>query len=156
MLKYSSLIVFVLLILSACDSSRVYEENVSIPEGEWNQDQAVEFNFNIEDTLSFHNLYLNIRNTGKYPYSNIFLFVNTLLPDGRRGRDTVEVILAEQDGKWKGSGIGDIWDNRTLFKKDFKFPVAGEYKIQLIQAMRINVLPEIVDAGIRIEKSSGN
>ncbi len=153
MLKQVVLSLSLLVFLASCDTGRVYEENVSIPDGLWNQDQAVEFKIPIEDTLSYHDLYLNIRNTGQYKYSNLFLFVNTFLPDGRRARDTVEVILAEQDGKWKGTGIGDLWDNQVLFKQSFRFPVAGEYRVQIIQAMRVNVLSDIVDAGIRIEKS---
>ena len=68
-------------------------------------------------------------------------------------RDTVEITLAAPDGKWLGEGLGDIYDNRYLFRKAFKFPKTGEYRIELIQAMRVNPLPGIMDAGIRIEKN---
>jgi gliding motility-associated lipoprotein GldH len=50
-----------------------------------------------------------------------------------------------------GDGLGDIWDNRILLKDQVKFPQAGEYRFELYQAMRINPLPGIMDAGIRIE-----
>ena len=98
-------------------------------------------------------MYLNIRNAGFYGFSNLFLFVNTIIPGGETLRDTVEITLAAPDGKWLGEGLGDIYDNRYLFRKDFKFPKTGEYRIELIQAMRVNPLPGIMDAGIRIEKS---
>ena len=50
--------------------------------------------------------------------------------------------------------MGDIWDNRQLFKRDFRFPESGKYNFQLEQAMRIDPLPQIMDAGIRIERTS--
>ena len=43
---------------------------------------------------------------------------------------------------------------RVLFKKGVTFRQPGEYRFELIQAMRIDPLPGIMDAGIRIEKPS--
>ena len=60
--------------------------------------------------------------------------------------------MSAPDGRWLGDGLGDIFDNRILFKEGVKFPQAGEYRFELFQAMRINPLPGIMDAGIRIEK----
>lgn len=68
-------------------------------------------------------------------------------------RDTVELTLADPSGKWLGSGMGDIWDNRVLFKQQFRFPEKGTYIFTLEQAMRIDPLPQIMDVGIRIEKA---
>ena len=63
-----------------------------------------------------------------------------------------ELILADERGKWLGDGLGDIWDNRILFKQNFRFPQAGIYKFDLQQAMRIPILPQVMDAGVRIER----
>ena len=62
-------------------------------------------------------------------------------------------MLADERGQWLGDGMGDIWDNRILFKKDFKFPQTGKYRFELEQAMRINPLPGIMDVGMRIERA---
>jgi gliding motility-associated lipoprotein GldH len=67
-------------------------------------------------------------------------------------RDTVELTLADASGKWLGSGMGDIWDNRVLFKQSFRFPEKGTYQFALEQAMRVDPLPQVMDVGIRIEK----
>jgi gliding motility-associated lipoprotein GldH len=93
-----------------------------------------------------------LRNAGNYPYSNIFLFVNTYFPSGTIDKDTVEIMLASPDGKWMGKGLGDIWDNRILFKRNVTFPEKGKYRFEISQAMRLNPLPGITDAGMRIEK----
>lgn len=144
---------FVAAFFSSCQPGRVFEENKTIREYNWDYNLPVAFSVAIADTVSQHNMYINVRNAGFYKFSNLFLFVNTVLPDGETLRDTVEITLASPDGKWLGDGLGDIYDNRYLFRKRFKFPKAGEYRFELIQAMRINPLPGIMDAGIRIEKS---
>lgn len=147
-------VVLLLTLLIACDKSRVFEENKKIDNNLWDSKQSLTFLVNINDTSSFHNIYINVRNAGFYGFRNLFLFLNTTLPDGRLQRDTLECILASPDGKWLGDGLGDIWDNRIPFKKNVRFPLAGEYRFELIQAMRINPLPGIMDAGLRIEKAA--
>ncbi len=139
---------------SSCDSHRVFEENKTIREYNWDYNLPLTFTVAITDTASSHDMYLNIRNAGYYGFSNLFLFVNTIIPGGETLRDTVEITLAAPDGRWLGDGLGDIYDNRYLFRKGFKFPKAGNYRFELIQAMRVNPLPGIMDAGIRIEKSA--
>lgn len=112
----------------------------------------VKLDVEITDTVSLHNIYFNIRNAGGYQFSNLYLFLTTITPKGEEARDTVELTLADDRGKWLGDGSGDIWDNRILFKRKFRFPESGLYHFGLQQAMRVNPLPQIMDAGMRIEK----
>jgi gliding motility-associated lipoprotein GldH len=144
-------LLILLFVLASCDSSRYYEENQEIAGQEWQQDQALVFRTSIEDTTVLYRVYVNVRNAGYYRFSNLYLFVNTVFPGGQIQRDTLECILAAPNGRWLGDGLGDIWDNRILLKDQVKFPQAGEYRFELYQAMRINPLPGIMDAGIRIE-----
>lgn len=138
---------------AGCDPSRVFEENKKIEKNEWDQRTSLMFRVPISDTTASYNVYVNVRNAGFYRFSNLYLFINTGFPGGQIQRDTLECLLAAPDGQWLGEGLGDIWDNRILFKKDVRFPQTGEYSFELIQAMRINPLPGIMDAGIRIEKA---
>ena len=148
------LIGVVLLTLPSCNSSYVFEENKKIDNNDWNKQEPLVFLANITDTIHPHNVYINIRNAGLYPFSNLFLFINTRMPQGQIFRDTIEIMLQSPDGKWLGDGLGDIWDNRILFKPHVRFPQAGEYRFELFQAMRVSPLPGIMDAGIRIEKTA--
>lgn len=139
--------------LSSCDSSRLYEENKEIENNAWYANKPLQFQAQIPDSVQGYNVYINLRNASHYPFSNIFLFLNTTFPDGQIDRDTVEIMLASPEGKWLGDGLGDIWDNRVLFKRNVRFPMKGEYRFEFIQAMRLDPLPGIMDAGIRIEKA---
>ena len=140
------------LSLSSCDRSVLFEENVRIPDNRWDAANVIKLEADIPDTAQLYNLYVNVRNAGGYPYSNIVLFLNTTLPDGKRSRDTLEVTLADDKGQWLGDGMGDIWDNRALFRERMRFPQSGRYTFEIEQAMRQNPLPQIMDVGLRIER----
>lgn len=137
----------------SCDRKRVFEAYQPIGEKGWNKDSIVIFNLELNDTIRNHNLYVNIRNKGTYPYSNLWLFLSIGSPDGKILTDTVEFSLAEASGRWRGSGIGDLHDNQILYKSSVYFPHKGEYTFQIKQGMRDNVLQGIRDVGIRIEKT---
>lgn len=147
-------LLLVMLAMSGCDRDRVYEKNIEIPDGIWNKNKPVTFDVLIEDTLSPHNLYVNVRNGGLYPKSNLYLFITTKAPSGQSLRDTFECILADEKGKWLGSGLGDIWDNQIPFKAQVRFPKRGVYSFQYEQAMRVDNLPFILDVGLRVERAT--
>ncbi len=149
LLFFVSLLLFV---TSSCDSKRFYEENFSIEKASWNNTNKAKFNVVINDTKSTYSLYLNVRNTGEYPYSNLFLFMKTTYPDGRFAIDTIECTLADNEGRWLGSGISDTKFNRLLFHRGVRFPKHGNYGFELEQAMRTNELKGISEVGIRIDK----
>ena len=152
-LKAGLFLIFILLAF-ACNSDIVYENNERIPGQEWNRFLIPEFEVEISDTVSLHNLYINLRNTGEYPRSNIFLFVSASAPGGAFNRDTLELSLADPSGKWQGRGYGSIWQNRFLYRQNVRFAQKGVYRFSIEQAMRIEDLPGITDVGILIEKSN--
>ena len=137
----------------SCDRKRVFEAYKTLANNGWNKDSVVIFDVALSDTIRNHNLYVNIRNKGTYPYSNLWLFLSVGSPDGKMITDTVEFSLAEASGRWKGSGIGDLHDNQILYKSSVYFPHKGNYTFHIKQGMRDNVLPGIRDIGFRIEKT---
>ena len=141
------------LFFASCDPDRVFEKNIRIPDGIWDRDNPVRFEVVVEDTITPHNLYINVRNAGMYPVSNLYLFVTTLAPSGHTIKDTVQIILADEKGNWLGKGLGDIWDNQQLYKEQVRFAQKGEYIFEYEQAMRLEKLPFILDVGLRIEKA---
>ena len=138
------------LLLVGCDQNVVFENNIMISPDGWKQDEVVQFEWDITDTISLHNFYVSIRNGEGYQYSNIFLFVSMEFPNGKMSVDTIDCPLADADGHWLGSGLGDLYDNRIIFKERKKFPMAGHYRISIQQAMVEKDLPEIYDVGFRL------
>jgi gliding motility-associated lipoprotein GldH len=150
--KYISLLTLVLGLVS-CDSKRIYEENYTINNQVWNNKNIMVYGVDITDTIQPCNVYINVRNASDYPFSNLFLFLETRYPNGAFSKDTLECVLADASGKWLGSGSGDIWDNQILFKKNVVFKQKGKYYFNLEQAMRLQNLPQILDIGLRVERA---
>jgi gliding motility-associated lipoprotein GldH len=146
----SVVLMFVMLI--ACDQKRVFEDNMPVDEAGWKEVSPVDFEVNIEDTLSTYRFFLNVRHAEAYPYSNLYVFMHTKIPGGQMARDTIELMLQDLEGNWTGSGLGDIYDHQILFRKGLRFPRKGLYHFSVIQAMRAPQLPFIMEIGLRIEK----
>ena len=149
-----TLLLMLLLMVTfvSCDSNRVFEEHIPIKQEKWNAKNHLQFDVTISDLMARYNVYLNVRNGTEYPYSNLFLFMNTITPDGHISRDTVELTLADYDGRWLGTGMGSVKFSHFLFQKDVQFKQTGNYRFIFEQAMRVNELNGISDIGLRIEK----
>lgn len=155
-MKYC-LIILIIFSLLSCDSNRIYEKNISIENAVWDLSHKPFFEYNNVDTIYKVNLKANIRHSSSYPYSNLWLFINTIDPTGELKTDTLECVLAQKDGKWLGNGFGDIWDIQCQFKS-YRFRKQGIYTFEVEQAMRhgdlakIEQLPGLMEVGFRIEK----
>jgi gliding motility-associated lipoprotein GldH len=141
-----------LLSLTSCDENRVFEKNLALEDANWDRTQVARFEVEITDTVSYYNLYVNVRNSGQYPYRNLYLFTQIRNPFGQFARDTAEFILADPKGNWFGKGIGDLWEHQFPYKQSVMFPRKGTYILELEQAMRDKELKYITDIGIRVEK----
>ena len=146
--------IILLLALFSCDTNKVFEEYIEVEDANWQKENIASFEFIAKDTITAHNIYINIRNTGDYLYSNLYLFVTMKGPNGGILKDTVNCILADNRGKWLGSGVGDLWDLQIPYVGGFKFAQTGSYIISYEQAMRVEKgLKGITDIGLRVEKA---
>jgi gliding motility-associated lipoprotein GldH len=161
----NSVLLFVLVfsfIVVSCDSKRVYDQYKSVPDG-WNKDSIISFKINPPDSTKAYNLFVNLRNTNNYKYSNIFLIVEMVFPHGKTIKDTLEYRMADPSGKLLGTGLMDIKENKLWYKEEVVFKEAGEYKVNIQHAMRENgkvngvvSLEGITDIGFRIENPTSN
>jgi len=151
-LSRALLIFFAVTIISGCNQTRVYDISSKISEANWPTHRAKAFEVEIDDTLTYHNINISLRNQIDYQYRNLYLFVNTQLPNGVFTRDTIDCILANFDGKWIGDGIGSTRSIYIPFRESILFPRKGKYTFFIEQAMRCDTLKGISDVGIRIDK----
>ncbi len=140
-----------LLYCQSCDSDMVFDQYEPTEQGMWSWQEAMEFKADISDTISMHNIYLQVRHSTEYPLSNLYMFVHVKTPTGQHLKDTVNMVLAAPDGKWTGKGNGNIRELMLLYRKQTKFRIPGTYVFTLEQAMRQAELP-VTDLGLRIER----
>jgi gliding motility-associated lipoprotein GldH len=151
-LKLLRLPLLLLLLLTGCDKQRVFEQNQEIKDYIWDVKDVKSFEVNVTDTITPNNFYVNVRIADGYQFSNLYLFIRTIFPNGKFARDTLNCPLANEEGHWLGKGLGDIWDNQIVFNKSKRFPLKGKYIFKIEQGMREPKLPMVMDVGMRVEK----
>jgi len=151
---FTACIVFLLVfLLGSCRTADTFERNITIPSHEWDRAFKPEISFNITDTASLYNIYITLRHTHAYRYSNIWLNVQFQLPGDTLNRQRINVLLATNEKGWLGTGMDDIWELRQLITpQPFRFNRPGKATFTLEQIMRDNPLPDVLNAGIRVEK----
>ncbi|GIV42399.1 MAG: gliding motility lipoprotein GldH [Vicingaceae bacterium] len=145
-------IITLLVVLAACDKTRVFEKNLPVEGDGWHKDSTAYFYWEIEDTANFYNVLINVRHLTGYSYRNLYLFIDWYSPSKKHARDTFNIILADEKGKWLGEGSGNVRFRTAPYKIGVKFPEPGRYVLKIKQAMRHEQLKGILDLGVRVEK----
>ncbi|HNB81156.1 MAG TPA: gliding motility lipoprotein GldH [Chitinophagaceae bacterium] len=150
---------FALLIwslLSSCVNNDVFEKNSSFSERGWSADVKPLYEFEISDTAASYQLYFTFRHTDAYPYSNIWLKIHAnFMATPHDSVFRIEIPLAQSNGKWLGKGMNELWEHRMPIhpaSQPIHFSHPGLYRIQIEQIMRQDPLPQVLSAGIRLEK----
>ena len=141
-----------LLLLLSCNSNVVYTNSQVMAEDTWKLMDIPAFKVPITDTLNSNNVIFTIRSGSSFPFRNIYLFVTTTSPDGKKITDTLQYNLADQKGKWYGKGFGDVHELILPYKSNVNFPLKGIYEFKIQHGMRIENLKGVYDFGLRIEK----
>lgn len=134
----------------ACHSPAVFEKYEKLPEENWNRYKAIEFNTHIPDS-GLYNVTLSIRHTTDFEMANLWCFISTRSNAAQQLKDTVNIKIAEPDGRWLGKG-GSI---KTIEQSIRRNPVSlprGNVRFRIEQGMRIEDMKGIKNVGIRIEK----
>ena len=160
--SYLLLVLVSLWSITSCDSNAVFDEYKSVP-SKWHKDSIASFDFTAPDTLSNYNLFVNLRNTNDYPFSNLFLIVELNYPNGKAVRDTLEYKMAAPNGELLGSGFSDIKESKLWYRghdASFKFSEEGDYRVDIQHAMRkngnvngVDNLEGVTDIGFRVEQA---
>ena len=111
-------------------------------------DSVAHFDYTITDAQSAYRMLIYVRHTEKYPYQNMWLFVN----DEFQG-DTIEFYLADERGRWLGDKQHGFIEMPVLFEENKHFTDTGTYHMTIQHGMRDSVLHGITDVGIEILKS---
>ena len=110
------------------------------------------FNYSVADTTTKNTVIIKLRHTVDYEFQNLFLFITTDV------MDTVELMLANKEGKWLGNGVCDVREFEFKYSNEKLFSKKGVYPFKIEQAMRyglagkIQVLNNILSVGISIKK----
>ena len=137
--------------LAACTDTAIVDDYESILRQRWSYDKPVKIEVEITDISKAYNVYINLRHTEDYAYSNIWLKTSVLGADKKKQDQRTEFTLAKPDGTWLGRGSGSLYSYRLILKENYRFSKAGKYVFVIEQNMRDNPLDAITDVGLRVE-----
>lgn len=148
------LILLLFLTTSCQDKNTLYNAYEDIENGQWAVNKKYDFRFEVTDTTQAYNLCYLVRNAQQYPYYNLYLTREMKGPDGENMLIRLdEMYLSDETtGKPRGSGLGDLYDHKFAFQRNYRFPKVGYYTLTIAQSMRQNPLPYIMGIGLSVEK----
>ncbi len=125
--------------------------------GVWLNKQPVKFALQITEVQNPKNIIFVVRNNDQYPYLVLPLEVVLKNKEGEKLlQERLELVLADEKGKWLGQGFGDTKERSFNFKKNYIFASQGLYTLELKQATRRPTLEGIEDLGVMIQTVDPN
>lgn len=141
-----------LLFVAGCANDVVFEHLEKVDSTGWEYTKPVELTFEAPDTTELYNLIFDIRVTPDYGYQNLWLFIETTNPDGMTHTDSINCPMAYPNGRWVGTGVGDLIDTPILVHQRFKFTQLGQYTFRIKHGMRNDNLPYVQNIGVILKK----
>ncbi|BDS14287.1 gliding motility lipoprotein GldH [Aureispira anguillae] len=142
-LQYSLWSFVLVLCFSLVSCNTIYDETVTIENSQWSDDTAIPFEFEIQDTSKYYDLFLEVNHSIDYPYQNIYCWVETFELGTSIRKDQCSLELANAKGKWLGACNAETCDRKIPFIINTKFNNVGKYKIILTQNTRNAILKDI-------------
>lgn len=153
-----SIVLGTLFLMFSCTNKTDFNTYKSVGSEGWNANEKVVFEFDVKDTISPKNLFINIRNNNDYAYSNLYIITALIFPNETTIIDTLQYEMADETGKFLGNGFTEIKENKLFYKEKKAFPISGKYLFSVRHAMRKNgdvnpiaFLKGIQEVGLSIE-----
>jgi len=143
---------FLLFFGLGCSSLPTYEKVYVFEQKQWEQSVKPQFSVDIKDTSKRYNFTLTLRTTSDYEYSNLWIYLNTLTPDGQKAREPFEIKTTDANGAWIGKKTGTIVEHSIYFK-DRKMPQNGKYVFIVEQGITKNTINEVLDIGLEVSEA---
>lgn len=135
-------------LITACHSSATFENYQNIQNEIWCNRDTADFQIAIPDSGKY-TVTLLLRHTTDYEMANLWCFLQAGTADSVLLKDTVNIKIAEPDGRWIGKGSSIKSLEQIINYPEVTFP-AGMIRIQIEQAMRAECMKGIKDVGIKI------
>ena len=150
--SHSLLLLLLAVVLFGCGEKPLFEKVYSFENRVWTLDQKPEFKLEVTDTTALYDISLTLRTTTDYKFNNLWIFLNTTLPDGQSERLPFQIRISNEDGSWIGNKTGSVVETSLDFPAR-KLPVKGEYSFIVEQAVTQSQVDEVLDIGLRVNKT---
>lgn len=164
--RHKSLLVLSLIFLGmisfSCANKDTHYHIYEIEDAKWGQNNALLFSVDSSmfrtDSLLFqtgipYTLSIEVTNNVHYPYRNIWFFVrDNIASDTAYTEQSKEFQMADIEGRWLGSGFGNLFQSSFVVADNIIFDERRNYYIRIRHGMRDEPLIGIEKIGIKLSK----
>ncbi|MBB4038275.1 gliding motility-associated lipoprotein GldH [Dysgonomonas hofstadii] len=153
-LQYCVILLLAIGIIS-CQQQEIYSQFHELKNAEWAQNDTLVFDIDsaVFDLNTPYRFSIEVTNNVNYPYRNIWFFVSdNLKSDSIFDSTSKEYTLADDFGKWNGSGFATTFQLSLPLYDNFIFARKQNYRVKIQHGMRDEPLNGIEKLGLRIEK----
>ncbi len=141
------------ILLLGCNQNKIYEEHYSdFPNNRWEESDKIDFMPNITDKEQNYKLIIAFRHVYGFQFKAVNIEVDITNPSGKTIYKNLKLEIYDKNNKCMSDCIGDFCDLETVIDDDYKFKEIGTYKISILNKSGIEILPNVIDIGLIIEK----
>lgn len=137
----------VIFCLAGCQNHTIYHLYQPVDKTGWRKDDTIHYTFPSPESSATKHIEIGIRHKDSYIYRDIWLCILQ-----KEQVDTIHLYLANENGNWKGNGIGEM----RLFTEELPVsihPKDSIHAIQITHIMEEDTLKGIHDIGICIKET---
>lgn len=151
-------LLFTLLI--SCSGGETYSRFHHIENGKWYRDSFLVFTIDsLTPSLGIgFDVTIELTTNHSYPYRNLLLEIDQNLTDPIIRTDTLRFLLADEHGRWLGSGAGGLNQLSLPYRSFVPAPRDSMHQYRLIirQAMEDNPLRGVEKVGVKLVEVNWN
>ena len=138
-------------VLAACGSNYLYESTQDIPGDRWLYRDTLNFAFEVRDTTTRYNFYVDFDYKPDYKFQNIYLKLSTRYPNGKRLTKVRSFNLFDEQGASLGKCSSSQCHLRASLQDNAFFNQMGPHTVTIEQYMRTDSLDGLHTLGIAVE-----
>ena len=137
-----------ILFIFLCGCTNTYDKNTylklqSVNSDSWNRKDTVKINLTDITNIGDKDLSVELRHENNYPYKNVGLEIISFSGDSILNRDTVNIIITDENDNWSGRGWGSLFEVSTPLNNSFNNQDSVVNVIKIVPFLRdpnINVI----------------
>jgi len=142
-----------LFFLTSCNQGTMFSKYHKLKDYQWDKDNIIVFEVPAIDKEGEYDVILAVRHTPQYPYANLQLNMTMYSPSGEERTKDHDLYIRNNDGTFKGEGMGDLFDIEFTLLSNISFSGSGLYKFELHSLMPRYTTPAIMELGLIIKQS---
>lgn len=143
-------------LLGSCSGGEVYSRFHHIENGKWYRDSLLVFTIDSLIPTSEYEVTIELTTNRSYPYRDLWLQIDQDLTDSLVRTDTLRCLLADEHGKWLGSGAGGLNQLSLSYRSFIPRDSVYNYQLTIRQAMDNELLRGVEKVGIKLVEAHGN